>query len=61
MVSMRRKSSKPNHAGQYSSQRKQQKSRNHEHVFITITKLNGRNMKVCTIPQCKEKHYENNI
>jgi len=58
MVSIRKKSSKPNHAGQYSAQRKQQKARNHEHQFITVTKLNGRKMNVCTIPQCKEKKYE---
>lgn len=57
MVSIRRKSSKPNHAGQYSSQRKQQKARNHNHEFTTITKPNGRKMNICTIPQCKEKAY----
>ena len=57
MVSMRKKSGKPNHPGQYSAQRKQQKARNHNHEFVTITKLNGRNMEVCTIRQCKEKHY----
>ena len=57
MVSMRRQGSKPNHPGAYSQQRKQQKARNHNHEFIAITKLNGRNMNMCTIPQCKEKHY----
>ena len=58
MVSIRRKSSKPNHAGAYSQQRKQQKERNHEHVYITIIKTNGKKMKVCTIPQCRAKKYE---
>ena len=58
MVSVRISAGKPNHPGKYSQQRKQQKARNHQHQFITITKLNGRKMNVCTIPQCKEKKYE---
>jgi hypothetical protein len=57
MVSVRKDSSKPNHPGRYRAQRKQQKARNHSHEFIIVTKTNGRKMNVCTIPQCKEKHY----
>lgn len=48
---MRIRSSKPNHSGSYSQQRKLHKARNHSHIIKRFDSRN-KSYNFCTVPKC---------